>query len=136
MMIPLVSFTGTFQFLLGTLKTDATEDTDTATDPFQFLLGTLKTTVPPTSRGKEMEVSIPLRYAKNDGTIPTGWADRYRFQFLLGTLKTTGLIAAWYERKLFQFLLGTLKTEEAFYLVDLLFQFQFLLGTLKTKSAP
>ena len=54
-----------FQFLIGTLKTDARGNKKINGGVFQFLIGTLKTKIRFSELDIQIEVSIPHRYAKN-----------------------------------------------------------------------
>ncbi len=56
-----------------------------------------------------MAVSIPFRYAENEGAKAEAYLIA-EFQFLLGTLKTPSMSMGDLQVFWFQFLLGTLKT--------------------------
>ena len=50
-----------FQFLLGRLETDLSQDLSVDEQAFQFLLGRLETVMFHCRRSKHIRVSIPLR---------------------------------------------------------------------------
>ena len=101
---------GQFQFLIGTLKTLNTSSSPVRSSQFQFLIGTLKTPETGCDRRADVFVSIPHRYAKNNGRDFNSGVHK-KFQFLIGTLKTPLQFSLEVLKEVFQFLIGTLKTE-------------------------
>ena len=148
-----------FQFLIGTLKTNATRLNKLRNQQFQFLIGTLKTVPCFFFRGNIKNVSIPDRYAKNLENRIYSPRSEVLFQFLIGTLKTQradgsgdtriavsipdryaknelGRVAGVTALAGFQFLIGTLKTGNGIAQCTARLVFQFLIGTLKTPQSP
>ena len=82
-----------FQFLIGTLKTEFALGCQRIQLTFQFLIGTLKTANSQRKRNGTNLVSIPHRYAKNK-FHKVRFQPIYAFQFLIGTLKTAPVVTA------------------------------------------
>ncbi len=80
-------------------------------------------------------VSIPHRYAKNQGFRIGKHLIITLFQFLIGTLKTGLGVFCFFPTVLFQFLIGTLKTMKVLFNTFFNRWFQFLIGTLKTQKS-
>ena len=76
-----------FQFLIGTIKTQAMSEPQSPGNRFQFLIGTIKTLDRIEYLEDRIYVSIPHRYDKNFPPKHFPYFEAV-FQFLIGTIKT------------------------------------------------
>ena len=89
---------------------------------FQFLIGTLETQGCHLGADVMGAVSIPHRYARNQGGLAPCFYE-FLFQFLIGTLETRRTEILQYSFFMFQFLIGTLETPDGFILYSAVLRF-------------